>query len=171
MKYLVLFGGFLALVVAGAFAQKSGDDEKTIRSLEQEWIMHAGSSQTDVAYNKRILAEKSLYVDPFGHLYTFTYSDFDKMAKEDPNVKSSGEIKDLKIVFYGPDLALATYKAHFIQTGHKDEKFNQDMDFTALDTWQKQHGTWKLLADTNTSTKPVLAEMYKVEFPGMPESE
>lgn len=71
MKYLVLFGGFLALLVAGTFAQKSGDDEKTIRSLEQEWIMHAGSSQTDVAFNKRILAEKSLYADPYGHLYTF----------------------------------------------------------------------------------------------------
>jgi hypothetical protein len=83
----------------------------------------------------------------------------------DPDVKSSGETTNLKIYFYGPDAAIATYNVHFIQTGHKDKKYNSDLELSCLDVWKKLNGEWKALAGSNTSTKPVPPEMYKMEMP------
>ena len=104
-------------------------------------------------------------IDNVGHIIVYSGKDIDALAKADPDVKSSGETTNLKIYFYGPDTAIATYNVHFIQTGHKDKKYNSDLELSCLDVWKKLNGEWKALAGSNTSTKPVPPEMYKMEMP------
>ena len=158
----------VALIAFAAFGQGS-DDEKAIRKLEQEWIMHSGSSKADIDFEKRIVADNFFLVDYVGRITKISVSDLENMAKADPDVKSSGEINNLKIQFYGADTAIATYTGHFALTGHKDKKFDIEFDFASLDVWHKQGGQWKVLGNTNTSTKPLSPEIYKVEpSPGMP---
>jgi len=65
MKSMVLVT--MALIAVAAFAQKA-DDEKTIRQLEQEWIMHIGASKADIEFAKRIMPEKSIVVDNVGRI-------------------------------------------------------------------------------------------------------
>jgi len=125
VKYM--FVVVAALIGVGALAQTS-DDEKIIRQLEQEWIMHTGASKADIDFAKRIMPEKSIMVDNVGRISEFSVSDIEKMAKADPDVKSSGEITDLKVHFYGSDTAIATYKSHFIQMGHQDKKYDMDLN-------------------------------------------
>jgi len=154
----------LALVAIPASAQTS-EDEKTIRKLEQEWPSHIGLTQADIDFQKRIMADKMITIDNVGHIIAYSGKDIDALAKTDPDVKSSGETTNLKIYFYGPDTAIATYNVHIIQTGHKDKKYNLDLELSCLDVWKKLNGQWKALAGSNTSTKPVPPEMYKMEMP------
>jgi len=154
----------LALVAIPASAQTS-EDEKTIRKLEQEWPSHIGLTQADIDFQKRIMADKIITIDNVGHIIAYSGKDIDALAKTDPDVKSSGETTNLKIYFYGPDTAIATYNVHIIQTGHKDKKYNLDLELSCLDVWKKLNGQWKALAGSNTSTKPVPPEMYKMEMP------
>jgi hypothetical protein len=100
-------------------------------------------------------------IDNVGHIIVYSGKDIDALAKADPDVKSSGETTNLKIYFYGPDTAIATYNVHFIQTGHKDKKYNSDLELSCLDVCKKLNGERKALAGSNTSTKPVPPEMYK----------
>ncbi len=44
MKHLVLLATIV--IAASSFAQ-TPDDEKTIRKLEQDWIMHSGADKAD----------------------------------------------------------------------------------------------------------------------------
>jgi hypothetical protein len=162
MKCMVVVA--LALVAIPASAQTS-EDEKTIRKLEQEWPSHIGLTQADIDFQKRIMTDKMITIDNVGHIIVYSGKDIDALAKADPDVKSSGETTNLKIYFYGPDTAIATYNVHFIQTGHKDKKYNSDLELSCLDVWKKLNGEWKALAGSNTSTKPVLPEMYKMEMP------
>lgn len=153
-----------ALIGVAAFAQGS-DDEKVIRKLEQEWPTHIGGSQADIDFQKRVTADKFITIDNVGRITSFTLSDIEAMAKADPDVKSSGETTNLKIQFYGSDTAIATYNVHFKQTGHKDKKFDLEFDLACLDVWKKINGQWKAVGGTNTSTKPLSPEMYKMEPP------
>ncbi len=166
MKFIAVAA--VALIAVATFAQSS-DDEKVIRKLEQEWPARVGGSQADIDFQKRIMADKFITVDNVGHITSFTPSDVETMAKADPDVKSSGETTNLKIQFYGSDTAIATYNVHFTQTGHKDKKFNLESELACLDVWKKINGQWKVVGGTNTSTKPLAPEMYKMEPPpGMP---
>ena len=158
----------IALVAVAAFAQ-SADEEKVIRKLEQEWPTHLGASQTDIDFTKRIMADRAIIIDNVGHIISLSLSDVEAMAKADPGVKSSGETTNLKIQFYGSDTAIATYNVHLTMTGHKDKKFDLESDLACLDVWKKVNGQWKAIGGTNTSTKPLSPEMYKMEPPpGMP---
>jgi hypothetical protein len=134
-------------------------------SFEQEWIMHTGSSKADIDFAKRIMPEKSIVVDNVGRISEFSVSDVEKMADADPGVKSSGEITNVKVHFYGSDTAIATYKSHFVQTGHKDSKFDLDLNSASLDVWKKMNGQWKVVGGTYTSIKPLPAEMYQMALP------
>lgn len=83
------------------------------------------------------------------------------MSRAEPDLKSSGNCTELQIQFYGPDTAIATYKAHFVQTGHKNKKDDLDVDLACLDVWKKLNGEWKAVGGTNTSTKPLPADAYQ----------
>jgi hypothetical protein len=162
MKWMCLVAAGLVAVVA--LAQKS-DDERIIENLERENANHIGTSKADLEFYKRIAPEKFITIDAFGHIYHITVSDVENYAKTDPDVKSSGDITNLEIHLYGSNTAVATYRAHFAQTGHKDKKYDVDLEITCLDVWHKVNGQWKLVSGSNTSTKPLPAEMYKMEPP------
>ena len=162
MKWMVMV--VMTLISGAAFAQ-TPEDEKIIRKLEQEWPSHIGFTQADIDFQKRIMTDKMITIDNVGHIIVYSGKDIDALAKADPDVKSSGETTNLKIYFYGPDTAIATYNVHFIQTGHKDKKYDSDLELSCLDVWKKLNGQWKALAGSNTSTKPVPPEMYKMEMP------
>jgi hypothetical protein len=162
MKWIgVLAAGLIAVA---AFAQKS-DDEKIIANLEKENANHVGTSKADLEFYKRIAPEKYIGIDAFGRIFQITVSDVENYAKTDPNVKSSGEPTKLEVHLYGSDTAIATFHAHFVQTGHRDNKNDVDQDITCLDVWRKVNGQWKLLGGSNTSTKPLPAEMYQLAPP------
>jgi hypothetical protein len=162
MKRMVALA--VAFIAIAAFAQ-SPNDEKVIRELEQEWPNHIGGSQADIDFQKRVTDKQFVSIDNVGRITSFTLSDIEAMAKADPDVKSSGETTNLKIQFYGSDTAIATYNAHFKQTGHKDKKFDLELELACLDVWKKINGQWKAVGGTNTSTKPLSPEMYKMAPP------
>jgi hypothetical protein len=168
MKCMVLVAA--ALFVVPTFAQ-TPDDEKTIKNLELEWVSHVGSSKADIDFAKRVMDDKLISIDDIGRIINLSLADVEKLAKAEPDLKSSGECTELKIQFYGPDTAIATYKAHFVQTGHKNKKDDVDADIACLDVWKKLNGQWKAIGGTNTSTKPIPPERYKAESPqGTPTS-
>ena len=76
-------------------------------------------------------------------------------------MKSSGEMKDLKVRFFGSDTAIATYSGHFSQMGHKNKKIDFEGDFACLDVWYRVNGQWKEIASTTTSTTPMPSEEWE----------
>jgi hypothetical protein len=166
MKYFLAGTAVLLLTVTSSLLGQKSEDEQTIRSAEEGWVSHMGGTPEDLAFFKRILPEQGgLTIDSVGRIFPFSFSDAEKQFKADFNVKFTGGITNLKINFYGLDTAVATYSTSFVQTGHKDKKFDSNDTLTCLDVWHKMNGQWKFVAGSNTSTKPLGPEAYHSELP------
>ncbi len=144
-------------------------DEETLKKLELEGATHAGTSDADIAFGKKVSSEHVVSVDPLGHVTDQTPADVEKMSvgmrKADPDVKASVEIQDIKVRISG-DTAIVTYSGTYHATGHKDARYDvPNAKFVAVDTWQKQSGKWKILAQTFVATEPIPSEMYKLPPP------
>ncbi len=87
------------------------------------------------------------------------------MRKADPDVKSSVEIQDIKVRISG-NTAIVTYSGIYNTTGHKDARYDvPNAKFVAVDTWQKQSGQWKILAQAFVATDQIPSEAYKLPPP------
>ena len=144
-------------------------DEETLKKLELEGAKHAGMSDADIAFGKSTSAAHTVTVDPLGHLSDQTPAEVEKMTvgmrKADPDVKASIEIQDIKIRISG-DTAIVTYSGTYNATGHKDARYDvPNAKFVAVDTWQKQSGQWKILAQAFVSTEPSPSDAYKLPPP------
>jgi len=144
-------------------------DEETLKKLEMEGAKHAGMSDADMAYMKANSAAHIVTVDPLGHVSVQTPADVEKMTigmrKADPDVKATIEIQDIKVRISG-DTAIVTYSGTYNATGHKDTRYDvPNAKFVAVDTWQKQSGKWKVLAQTFVATEPIPSEVYKLPPP------
>ena len=169
-----LFSGLLLsllilLVCANPASSQLTTDEDTLKKLEMEGAKHAGTSDADIAFGKSVSAEHVISVDPLGHVMDMTPADAEKMMvgmrKADPDVKATVEIHDIKIRISG-DTAVVTYSGTYNATGHKDARFDvPNAKFVAVDTWQKQSGKWKLLAQAFVATDPIPPEVYKLPPP------
>jgi len=164
--FLVLL--MLGICVTRTSAQ-STTDEETLKKLETEGAKHAGTSDADIAFGKSVSAEHVVTVDPLGHVTDMTPADAEKMStgmrKADPDVKASIEIHDIKIRISG-DTAIVSYSGTYNATGHKDARYDvPNAKFVAVDTWQKQGGKWKILAQAFVATDPIPAEVYKLPPP------
>ena len=165
-----LFLSLLMLVVCTIrTSSQSTSDEETLKKLETEGAKHAGMSDADIAFGKSVNAGHVITVDPLGHVSDQTPGDVEKMLlsmrKADPGVKASVEIQDIKVRISG-DTAIVTFSGTYNATGHKDARYDvPNAKFVAVDTWQKQSGQWKQLAQAIVSTDPIPAEVYKLPPP------
>jgi ketosteroid isomerase-like protein len=164
---------FLLLLMLGTCATRasaqSSSDEETLKKLEMEGAKHAGTSDADIAFAKSVSAEHVVSADPLGHVTDMTPADAEKMTvgmrKADPDVKATVEIQDIKIRISG-DTAIVSYSGTYNATGHKDARYDvPNAKFVAIDTWQKQGGKWKILAQAFVSTDPIPGEVYKLPPP------
>jgi ketosteroid isomerase-like protein len=150
-------------------SSQSTSDEETLKKLELEGATHAGTSDADIAFGKKVNSERVMTVDPLGHVSDLTPGDVEKMSvgmrKADPDVKTSIEIHDIKIRISG-DTAIVTYAGTYNATGHKDARYDvPNAKFVAVDTWQKQLGKWKILAQAFVSADPIPGDVYKLPPP------
>lgn len=150
-------------------SSQSTSDEETLKKLELEGATHAGTSDADIAFGKKVNSERVMTVDPLGHVSDLTPGDVEKMSvgmrKADPDVKTSIEIHDIKIRISG-DTAIVTYAGTYNATRHKDARYDvPNAKFVAVDTWQKQLGKWKILAQAFVSTDPIPGDVYKLPPP------
>ena len=169
-----LFSGlFLAslVLVFGPIrtSSQATSDEETLKKLEIEGATHAGMSDADIAFGKKVNSEHVVTVDPLGHVSDQTQTDVEKMTvavrKADPDVKASIEIHEIKVRISG-DTAVVTYAGTYNATGHKDARYDvPNAKFVAVDTWQKQSGKWKILAQAFVSTDPIPGDAYKLPPP------
>ena len=150
-------------------SSQSTSDEETLKKLEIEGAKHAGTSDADIAFGKKVSSEHVVTVDPLGHVSDQTPADVEKMSagmrKADPDVKASVEIQDIKVRISG-NTAIVTYSGVYNTTGHKDTRYDvPNAKFVAVDTWQKQSGQWKILAQAFVATEPIPSEVYKLPPP------
>jgi len=161
---------FLMVVISPTrTSSQSTSDEETLKKLEIEGAKHAGTSDADIAFGKKVNSEHVVTVDPLGHVSDQTPDDVEKMTlgirKADPDIKASIEIQDIKVRISG-DTAIVTYSGTYNATGHKDARYDvPNAKFVAVDTWQKQSGKWKILAQTFVATEPIPSEVYKLPPP------
>ena len=145
----------------------TGDSDRDRNKLTEEddhnqWAAHLGTSSEDIAIQKRCLDEKFITTDVMGLLAEVTHADIDTWPKSEPNVKGKAEVRDIKVRFDSPDLAIVTYAGTYTTTGHKDKRDDYKAEFVSIDTLRKKNSQWKVLADANTSTEPVATSLYKV---------
>jgi ketosteroid isomerase-like protein len=150
-------------------SSQSTSDEEALKKMELEGAKHAGMSDADIAFGKNVNAAHVVTVDPLGHVSDQTPGDVEKMSlgmrKADPGVKASVEIQDIKVRISG-DTAIVTYSGTYNATGHKDARYDvPNAKFVAVDTWQKQSGKWKVLAQTFVATEPIPSDVYKLPPP------
>jgi len=159
----------LVMIYPTQTSSQSASDEETLKKLEIEGAKHAGTSDADIAFGKKVNSEHVVSVDPLGHVSDQTPADMEKMTlgmrKADPDIKASIEIQDIKVRISG-DTAIVTYSGTYNATGHKDARYDvPNAKFVAVDTWQKQSGKWKILAQTFVATEPIPSEVYKLPPP------
>jgi ketosteroid isomerase-like protein len=147
-------------------SSQSTSDEEALKKMELEGAKHAGMNDADIAYVKNVNAAHVVTVDPLGHVSDQTPGDVEKMSvgmrKADPGVKASVEIQDIKVRISG-DTAIVTYSGTYNATGHKDARYDvPNAKFVAVDTWQKQSGKWKVLAQAFVATEPIPSDVYKL---------
>ena len=150
-------------------SSQSTSDEETLKKLEIEGANHAGTSDADIAFGKKVNSEHVVSVDPLGHVSDQTPADVEKMTlgirKADPDIKASIEIQDIKVRISG-NTAIVTYSGVYNATGHKDARYDvPNAKFVAVDTWQKQSGQWKILAQAFVATDQIPSEAYKLPPP------
>jgi hypothetical protein len=149
----------------------SQSDEQTVLRLQHEWLQHPGISEADIAFTKSIMADHFIQNDGLRNIYYVTPAEWEKgtraLQQANPNVKSRFDLRDIKIQMFG-DTAVVTYTGTYTVTGYKDSRYNYSFKTASADTWQKKAGQWKILADWNTVTEPVPAELFKLPpLPGM----
>jgi ketosteroid isomerase-like protein len=161
--FLMLSLLILAIGATRVWSQ-STSDEDTLKKLEVDGAKHGGTTDADIAFEKRISADHLVSVDPLGHVADQTPAEFEKMElgmrKSDPDVKVTIDVHDIKVRISG-DTAIVTYSGTYTATGHKDTRYDvPSAKFVAADTWQKQSGQWKMLAGIAVSTEPIPSNVY-----------
>src|ERR1700719_96129 len=159
----------LVMICPTRTSPQSTSDEETLKKLEIEGAKHAGTSDADIAFGKKVSSEHVVTVDPLGHVSDQTPADVEKMTlgirKADPDIKASIEIQDIKVRISG-DTAIVTYSGTYNATGHKAARYDvPNAKFAAVDTWQKRSGQWKILAQAFVATDQIPSDVYKLPPP------
>jgi hypothetical protein len=79
--FSVLFLSALVLVFGPIrTSSQSTSDEETLKKLETEGATHAGTSDADIAFGKKVNSEHMVTVDPLGHVSDQTPAELEKMT-------------------------------------------------------------------------------------------
>ena len=121
-------------------AQAGSDATSNIEQLEQQ--MRQAQKNSDVSWYQQHLAD--------GYIEGHSWGDWATKAEaikeaQDKAIKfTKGDISDLKVATFGPDIAVAHYKFTY------DATFNgkhRARTVICSDTWINQSGAWKLASD------------------------
>jgi ketosteroid isomerase-like protein len=138
--------GFMALGhVSGARAEvSSGDTEKAIAALEQQWAQAERENKADLI--APLLAEKFMITESPGQVLDRVAF----LAEERSEQYSSSDISDLNVKVFG-DAAIARYVLSQKYT-NKGKAFDSHVRET--DTWVKgPNGTWQCVASHSSTLK------------------
>jgi hypothetical protein len=165
---LMLVSVFM-LVICIRSSSKPPSDDETLKNLEMEAARHAGFSDEDIAFQKGIFGLRVVGIGYLGHISEQSPDSLEKLLVRlrtaNPAAKTNLEISDIKVVISG-DTAMVTYRGISTSSGFKDPNANiSGRHFVSLDTWQKQSGTWKVIAGAAVPTEPIPPEAYKKPLP------
>ena len=121
-------------------AQEGGDVSSQVQQLEQE--MHRAQLNNDGTWYEQHLADG--YVE--GHSWGDWASKADATRQiQDKSIKfNKGEISDVKVATFDPNVAIAHYKLTY------DATFNgthRARTVICSDTWINQSGAWKIASN------------------------
>jgi hypothetical protein len=161
----------LAVGVAQTSQGQNQSDEPTLLKLQREWTEHPGITEADITFDKSIMSDHFIQNDGFRNVYYLTPTEWETGARAlrqaNPNAKARVDLRDITVHLFG-DTAIVTYTGTYTTSGYKDSRYNYILKFASADTWQKQAGQWKILADWNTPTEPIRPELYNLPpLPGM----
>jgi hypothetical protein len=165
---LMLVSVFMSVICIRSSSKPPSDDE-TLKNLEMEAARHAGFSDEDIAFQKGIFGLRVVGIGYLGHISEQSPDSLEKLLVRlrtaNPAAKTNLEISDIKVVISG-DTAMVTYRGISTSSGFKDPNANiSGRHFVSLDTWQKQSGTWKVIAGAAVPTEPIPPEAYKKPLP------
>jgi hypothetical protein len=133
-------------VVVGALATgfsfvalAAGDESAAVEQLVKE--MREAQRENNVTWYQQHLADG--YVEGHSWGEWATKAEAIKQAQKKVNTITKGEVSDLKVSTFGPELAVAHYKFTY------DATFNGTHRARAVicsDTWIRQSGAWKMAA-------------------------
>ena len=119
----------------------------TIIELEKKFWQSIVDTDTDTALD--MLCEPSLMVSSHGAM-RFDHAAYRKMAEQSPQVLTSFELSDMKVVFPNDSTAVLTYHARqtMAPRGQADGGATQEMNDTS--TWIKDDSGWKCVLHTES---------------------
>lgn len=121
-------------------AQAGGDASSKVQQLEQE--MRQAQKNNDVSWFQQHLADG--YVE--GHSWGdwATKAEAIKQTQDKSNKINKGEISDVKVATFGPNIAVAHYKFTYDATFQGKHRARTVI---CSDTWINQSGAWKLASN------------------------
>ena len=116
-------------------AQAGGDASSKVQQLEQE--MREAQKNNDVSWFQQHLADG--YVE--GHSWGdwATKAEAIKQTQDKSNKINKGEISDVKVATFGPNIAVAHYKFTYDATFQGKHRARTVI---CSDTWINQSGAW-----------------------------
>ena len=121
-------------------AQEGGDASSKVQALEQE--MHQAQMHSDGDWFKQHLADG--YVEGYSWGAWATKADAIKQM-EDKTIKfNKGEISDVKVATFDPNVAVAHYKFTYDGTMSGTHRARTVI---CSDTWISEAGSWKLASN------------------------
>ncbi|MBV9296670.1 MAG: nuclear transport factor 2 family protein [Acidobacteriaceae bacterium] len=121
-------------------AQEGADASSKVQQLEKE--MKQAQMNSDASWYEQHLADG--YVEGYSWGDWATKADAIKQMQDKSIKFTKGEISELKVATFEPDVAIAHYKFTY------DATFNGTHRARAVicsDTWVSQSGAWKLASD------------------------
>jgi len=139
-KIMFAFAAACCLAVTITVVAQSGDTSAHIQQLEKD--MHHAQMHGDVAWYKQHLAE--------GYVEGHSWGDWEnrdeaiKQTQDRAITFTNGEISDVKVETFGPDIAIAHYKFAYDATFSGTHRARTVI---CSDTWINRSGTWKIASD------------------------
>lgn len=134
---ILVAGCCLALGIT-LVAQEGGDPSSKIQQLEKE--MRNAQMNSDTSWYEQHLADG--YVE--GHSWGEWATKADTIQQIKSTKFKTGEISDVKVATFGPDVAVAHYKFTYDATLNGTRRARSVI---CSDTWISQSGEWKLASD------------------------
>jgi hypothetical protein len=121
-------------------AQESGDAASKVQQLEQE--MHQAQMNSDASWYEQHLAD--------GYVEGYSWGDWADRAgaikqMQDKSIKfAKGDVSDMKVATFGPNVAIAHYKFTYDATMNGTHRARTVI---CSDTWVSESGAWKIASN------------------------
>jgi hypothetical protein len=156
---IVLLTCAFGLCLSSSVARAQDADKMKLTEIENKFAANATAGPASAALMKQYLLDASLFqVTGMGRVGMMPKAKIVEMFgtpdPNDPNVKTSQKISDIRIGIYG-ETALVGYKLATTDTGHKDPALNVTDHLGCLDTFVKRTGQWFIVGDACSPDTPI----------------